>query len=601
MPAATASFFPVTPVIESILAAIPNPVIGVDRQGVVRLCNAAMAELLAEDSRAVLGKPVTDNIEGSRLMQVAALGRPERWRKIVLGGRSFLANSSPLRAGKELVGALACLHEISELEQISSELQSVRDLTEELEGIIESAVDGIFVTDNKGLALRVNGSYQRITGLDKSEVVGQSMYDLVDKKIFDQSTTIKVLETGKAATLIQKIRDGVTVMVSGNPLRDANGNILRVVTTVRDLTELNRLRDELNLVGDLKSRYEDELRQLKRKTVSGDEIVVHSASMAAVFDLSSRLSTVDSTVLIQGESGVGKEVVAEFIHTSSPRRDKPFVKINCTAIPEQLLESELFGYVRGAFTGANKEGKPGLFEAAEGGTLLLDEIGDLPPTLQAKLLRVIQDRQTRRIGDNTPRFINVRLLAATNRNMAEMVARKLFREDLYYRLNVVPIHVPPLRERKEDVLFMVQVFLEKFCARHNRSKELHPSLMPRLLDYAWPGNVRELENIMERLVVTSSGRVITQDDLPSFLRDQENGAATPLALSGKTLKTILEEVEEKLLREAIARHKTTRRAAEALGIDQSSVVRKARRLGLSLRREPDRSDRGGARRKSFTK
>ncbi|CAK7005632.1 MAG: Anaerobic nitric oxide reductase transcription regulator NorR [Desulfovibrio sp.] len=579
------SLLTVTPVMESILAAIPNPVIGIDVEGLVRFYNETMAELLADCSCIGLGVPVVDVIPNSQLMNVVRTVKPERWRKLTLCNRSFLVNSSPLYVGGDLVGALASLHEISDLEHVSSELESVHSLTEELEGIIESAFDGIYVTNAEGITLRVNESYERITGLDRSEVLGKSMYDLVENKVFDQSTTIRVLETGEPATLIQKIHNGATVMVSGNPLRDAAGNITRVVTTVRDLTELNRLRDELNVVGDLKSRYEDELRQLKRKTVHGDDIIVHSAAMEAVFDLSMRLSSVDSTVLIQGESGVGKEVVAEFIHTNSPRKDNPFIKINCAAIPEQLLESELFGYVRGAFTGANREGKAGLFEAAEGGTLLLDEIGDLPATLQVKLLRVIQDRQTRRIGDNTPRFVDVRLLAATNQNLADLVEKKLFREDLYYRLNVVPIYVPPLRERKEDTLFMVQAFLKRFCKRHNRNKELHPAVMPKLLDYPWPGNVRELENIMERLVVTSPGSIITLNDLPPFLREQEESGTTTLALEGKTLKDILEDVEEKVLRDALLKYKTSRRAAEALGIDQSSVVRKARRFGLALRRE----------------
>ena len=574
-----------SPIIEPILAAIPNQVIGVDRQGIVRLCNEAMAELLQSVKEDVLGRQISDIIEESLLMQVVESGLGDKWRKFAFRGRSFLVNRSPLFAQGILVGALASLHEISDLEQISSELFSVRLLSEELEAIIDSAFDGIYVTDGQGITLRVNKSYERITGLKREEVVGHSMYELVEKKVFDQSITIQVLETGETATLIQKINNGGTVMVTGTPLRDPSGTITRVVTTVRDLTELNHLRNELTVVGNLKSRYENELRQLKRKTLRGDDIIVHSAAMEAVFDLSSRLSSVDSTVLIQGESGVGKEVVAEFIHSSSPRKAKSFVRINCAAIPEQLLESELFGYVRGAFTGASKEGKAGLFETADGGTLLLDEIGDLPPTLQVKLLRVIQDRQTRRIGDNTPRFIDVRLVAATNQNLAEMVRRKQFREDLYYRLNVVPIQVPPLRERKEDVLFMVQAFLNKFCERHNRSKELHPAVMPYLLDYSWPGNVRELENIMERLVVTSPGTVIGVEDLPLLLRNNESTSTSPLALTGKTLKDILDDVESTVLKEALARHKTTRRAAEILGIDQSSVVRKARKLGLCLKKE----------------
>lgn len=585
MPVPRELLLTVTPVMESILAAIPNPVICIDTGGFVRLYNPAMAELLEDCGGVVAGQHIGEVISGSQLINVARAVKPEKWRKLTLCSRSFLVNSSPLFLEGELVGALASLHEISDLEEISSELESVHSLSKELEGIIESASDGIYVTNAEGVTLRVNKSYERITGLNRNDVLGKSMYDLVENKVFNQSTTIRVLETGEPATLIQKIHNGATVMVSGNPLRDATGKITGVVTTVRDLTELNRLRDELSVVGDLKSRYENELKQLKRKTLHGDEIIARSALMEAVFDLSMRLASVDSTVLIQGESGVGKEVVAEFIHANSSRKDNPFIKINCAAIPEQLLESELFGYVRGAFTGANREGKAGIFEAADGGSLLLDEIGDLPATLQVKLLRVIQDKQTRRIGDNIPRFINVRLLAATNQNLANLVEQKLFREDLYYRLNVVPIHVPPLRERKEDILFMVQAFLKKFCERHHRNKELHPAVMPKLLDYSWPGNVRELENIMERLVVTSPGDIITLDDLPLFLKKREGSGSAELALEGKTLKEILEDVEGKVLRDALLKYKTTRRVAAALGMDQSSVVRKAGKLGLTLRRD----------------
>ncbi|MDR3176680.1 MAG: sigma 54-interacting transcriptional regulator [Desulfovibrio sp.] len=574
--------------IAPLLSAISEPVVGIDPGGVIRLCNEAMLDVLGKEQEEILGRPVGEVIEGSRLMQVIRGGQPERWRKFAVNGHSFLVNRAPLVVDGRTVGALATLHEISDLEQISAELKSVRELKEELEGIIESAFDGIYVTDAEGVTLRVNNGYLRITGLRKEDVIGYSMFDLVANKVFDSSATIKVLETGKSATLIQKINNGATVMVSGNPLRSASGTITRVVTTVRDLTELNRLRDELGIVGNLKNRCEAELKELKQKNLHQGEIIVRSAPMQSVLDLSSRLSTVDSTVLIHGESGVGKELIAEYIHHNSQRKDKPFIKINCTAIPETLLESELFGYVRGAFTGANKEGRPGLFEAADGGTLLLDEVGDLPMPLQVKLLRVIQERQTRRIGDNTPRFVDVRLIAATNHDLTSLVERKLFREDLYYRLNVVPIHVPPLRERKEDIIFMVQSFLKNFCKRHKREKSLHPAVMPCLLDHPWPGNVRELANMVERLVVTSPGPVITLQDLPPFLRRQHPQPVMARPLEGETLKDILENVEAEILRDALARYRSTRKAARALGIDQSSVVRKARRLGLSLRRSlPD--------------
>jgi transcriptional regulator with PAS, ATPase and Fis domain len=461
-------FFENSPLIVPLLSAISDPVVGIDLESVVRLCNEALCAVLGREQGDILGRPVDDVLAGSRLMQEVRGGQPEKWRKFAVNGRSFLVNRSPLAVDGRMVGALATLHEISELEQMSA--------------------------------------------------------------------------------------------------------------------ELNRLRDELGAVGNLKNRCEAELKEVKQRTLYQGEIIVRSAPMRRVLDLSSRLSAVDSTVLIHGESGVGKEVIAEYIHHNSQRKDKAFIKINCTAIPETLLESELFGYVRGAFTGASREGRPGLFEAAHGGTLLLDEVGDLPMSLQVKLLRVIQERQTRRVGDNTPRFVDVRLIAATNHDLVSLVERKLFREDLYYRLNVVPLHVPPLRERKEDIIFMVQSFLRNFCKRHKREKNLHPAVIPCLLDHHWPGNVRELANMMERLVVTSPGPVITLQDLPSFLRGQNPLPASQPSFEGRTLKGILDNVEASVLREALARYKSTRKAAEALGIDQSSVVRKAKRLGLTLSR-----------------
>jgi PAS domain S-box-containing protein len=569
-----------SPTIDCILSAIPNPIIGIDRQGIVRFCNEALLGLLRQERSHVLGKFIGDCIKGSRLSNILQTRQEETWRRFSVGGRAFLVSRAPLYLEGQLAGALASLQEVSQLDQISSELNSVRLLTEELEGIIESAFDGIYVTDGRGVTLRTNESYLRITGLERQEVIGYSMQDLVERKVFDQSTTLNVLESGKPCSVIQTISTGKTVLASGNPLYDSTGKIFRVVTAVRDLTELNRLRDELSEADHLKNQYREELQKLQQNFSSSLEIVAQSAAMRNTLDLASRVSSVDSTVLILGESGSGKEVIASFIHEHSHRRGKPFVKINCTAIPEQLLESELFGYVRGAFTGASKEGKAGLFEAADGGTLLLDEIGDLPMGLQVKLLRVIQEKQTRRLGSNTSCDVDVRLLAATNRDLAERVEQKLFRGDLYYRLNVVPILVPSLRERKEDILPMVRVFLQKYCKQHNRHRELHPTVIPGLLDYCWPGNVRELENMMERLVVTAPGTIITLKDVPAFLRKQERLPLRGMQFQGETLKGVLERVEAAILKDAFAKYRTTRNVAKALAVNQSTVVRKARAYGL---------------------
>ncbi len=242
------------------------------------------------------------------------------------------------------------------------------------------------------------------------------------------------------------------------------------------------------------------------------------------------------------------------------------------------MESELFGYTRGAFTGANREGKVGIFEAANHGTLLLDEVGELPKSLQVKLLRVLQEKTVRRIGDTTPRPVDIRILASTNRDLAAMVEAGDFREDLYYRLNVVPIHIPPLRERKEDIFPLVQTFLEKFSKRYHTEKSLHPKVMPALLEYPWPGNVRELENMVERLVVTSPGRIINLSDLPDDLFQKVKLA--PLPMQGKKLKDLIDDYEATILRHYFSEYGTTREVATALGIHQSNVVRKLQRLNL---------------------
>ncbi len=566
----------------TLLEAIPYPIVAVNDQGVVWLCNEAFSQLMPGGRAGIINRHLNEVITESQLYKVVQSGRVEKWKKLKFGERSFLVNRAPLIVHGKHIGALASLHDVSELEQISNELLSVRMLTEELNGIIESSFDGIYVTDGEGKTLRVNKAYERISGLRASDVVGYTMQELVEQHIFDQSSTIGVLATKAPCTVIQKIRGNTTVMASGTPVYDNAGQMVRVVTTVRDLTELNNLRDKLEAADTLKVRYEEELRELKHKLGQDENSPsAHSPAMQHVLALALRLGSVDSTVLIQGESGVGKEWIAGIIHNNSNRQGKPFIKVNCAAIPEALLESELFGYIRGAFTGASKTGKSGLFEAAEGGTILLDEIGDVPLSLQVKLLRVLQERQTRRVGDTHPRDIDVRIIAATNHNLAGLVETGRFRQDLFYRLNVVPIVVPPLRERREDIVFMAQQFLQKFCQRHSRKKELHPSTLPMLAAYSWPGNVRELENLMERLVVTSLKPIIGVDDLPASMRQAElSSYQISLNIEGKSLKEILDMVEAKTLQQAFIQHKSTRKVAKALNIDQSSVVRKSKKLNL---------------------
>ncbi len=305
-------------------------------------------------------------------------------------------------------------------------------------------------------------------------------------------------------------------------------------------------------------------------------LVLYSNTMMELVDVALRVAKVDSTVLICGESGVGKELLAKLIHDQSSRSLGPFVKINCGAIPENLLESELFGYEAGAFTGASKQGKLGQFELASGGTLFLDEIGELSLSLQVKLLRAIQEQEFVRVGGVKPRTVDVRFIAATNRDLEQMIRQGMFRADLYYRLNVIPVLVPPLRERKEDILPLVHHFQQKYTQKLKMEKTFAPEVLKIFLHYPWAGNVRELENIIERLFVTTSEKIVRVCDLPQNLvvtpgEANQTGGIMPL-------KEALLQTEQRLIEQALAVYGNTYKAAEALGIDQSTLMRKKARL-----------------------
>jgi TyrR family helix-turn-helix protein len=345
---------------------------------------------------------------------------------------------------------------------------------------------------------------------------------------------------------------------------------------------LNLLKQELEKEQGLSQHYETQLKALKLKYTGSEKMVVTSTRMRNLIDMVIRLATVGSTVLITGESGTGKELIAETIHSNSARKDKPLIKVNCGAIPENLLESELFGYEGGAFTGAKKEGKPGVIELAAGGTLFLDEIGEIPFNLQVKLLRFLQSKEFTRVGGESSITVDVRIVTATNRHLLEMVQQKQFREDLYYRLNVVPVQVPALRERKEDIPALVAHFLQVFNRKYNMNKKISPGVVDNLMRYDWPGNVRELENLIERMVVITIKDIITTADLPSHLCDSTDLNSPYVMVSGIVpLREAVESVEKQLLEKAYAKYKTTRQMAKELKVDASTVVRKAAKYKIS--------------------
>ncbi|MGG1663349.1 sigma-54 interaction domain-containing protein [Brevibacillus sp. NRS-1366] len=451
--------------------------------------------------------------------------------------------------------AIIFIHDRNENALMWKEIEELQLVQHELNEVINSSFDGIVISDADGVVLYQNPANEQISGLKAQECIGRNLQDLMHEGVIDQSPTLKVLEENRAVTVIQKVVTGKNVLISGVPIRNNKGKIEKVVCNIRDLTELNKLEKEIL---DLEKKHEmanRELEELKGKQDVKNSIVFHSRNMEEVVDRALRVAQVNSAVLIHGESGVGKEKIVNLIHYYSDRRNQPFVKINCGAIPETLLESELFGYESGSFTGAHRKGKPGLFEIASRGTVFLDEIGDMPLHLQVKLLRVLQEYEFTRIGGIKPIQVDVRIVAATNRNLEEMIAKGKFREDLYYRLNIIPIFIPPLRERREDIIPLVFHTLNECKHKYGIHRTFSREALNSFQAHDWPGNVRELQNLVERVSLMVNSTMIEISDINRELKigsanDHPNDGASPTK-TVQALKEQIEEYEEVIIKQAI--------------------------------------------------
>ncbi|MFJ8235567.1 sigma-54 interaction domain-containing protein [Ureibacillus sp. NPDC094379] len=445
-------------------------------------------------------------------------------------------------------------------------------LIREMQTVFNAFYESIFVTDG-------NGNVIRVTSRDDQQHLGKNVYDLERERIFYPSISARVLKTGKRESGLQYTNTGEIFEIESIPVKDDSGEIVRVVSITKDSPEVNQLRKNLEETKTLLANYQKEVARIQQEKYEEKPFIYKSKKIENLFELIKSVASVDASVLILGETGVGKQMVANQIHMLSDRSDKRFVTINCGAIPENLLESELFGHEEGAFSGTRKGGKVGLFEIADKGTILLDEIGEMPLSLQVKLLRVLQEKVILRVGGIKEKKIDVRILAATNKNLLQMVKEGTFREDLYYRINVVPIHIPPLRERKEDIQEFAFYFLNRFNQKYSKNVELFPNQIQQVLKYVWPGNVRELENTIERFVVLE--QLILPDEKEIDLYD--------VKISNKregvfpNLIDYMESVEKKFLINVMSHCSTTREMANSLDVNQSTIVRKLQKYGLSLR------------------
>ncbi len=472
------------------------------------------------------------------------------------------------------------INRINELEK------TIKNQSEELE-LLEAAFNlsevGFTLSNSEGIVIKINPSQVRITGHDPGKTLGRSMVD-IELENFNQSATMKVVKTQKPVTIEQLLPTGKSYLVYGQPYFDKEGRFKYVICNLVDNTQHNLVRQELEAAKSDNLELERTVHHLQEIMEMQKNLVYTSEKMQRLINICDKVAPFDSTILIQGESGVGKEVIADYIYQKSSRSDKDFIKINCAAIPEALLESELFGYESGAFTHAKAGGKKGILEMAMGGTVLLDEIGELPLHLQSKLLRFLQEGEFYRVGGTKPITADIRIIASTNRNLEKMTGEGTFRKDLYYRLSVINITVPSLKERKEDTPLLIRYFLARFNERYNLNKELTFGAMVHLIELPYEGNIRDLQNVIERVVLLSQNNTISVQDVIMALSqdysshiDSDNDEDNNTNLS---LKDMVSLYEKELLIKYWHEYKSASRIAEILHTSQPTVSRKLASYGI---------------------
>ena len=462
------------------------------------------------------------------------------------------------------------------------------------EDVLDSLLDPIYILNSEGDFLFVNQAIIELTGYTMNDFMSFNSKQLYRDGIIDKCLYLDVIREKKSRTAIQYIvkKDNIIkkLLVTSTPIFDGKGNVKNIAGHLSDIERINRVYHDKLLDNEV---YVMKHKNVDKVKIASGNIIAKSNQMKQLLIESEKIAAFDTTVLLQGESGTGKEVIANYIHEMSPRKGREMISINCASLPENLLEAELFGYTKGSFTGALDSGKEGLLEIAEGGTLFLDEINSLPLATQGKFLRVLETKMVKRIGSTRPRYIDFKIIAATNTNLKKLVDENKFREDLYYRLNIIPINIPPLRERQADIIPLTDYFIEYYCNKYGREKQFSKKMYKKLLNYEWPGNIRELKNFVERIILMSSYSVVEIEDIPNSLDEFSVSAGNTLntntisELKPETHECFnLSEIEGKHLKEAVAlfekfliervyrKEQSSRKTADRLGVNQSTIVRK---------------------------
>ena len=573
--------------IELILDSTHDAMIAVDKKGIITFFNKAASLLTKHDSDVVIGKPIEEIVENTRLPYILETGISELNQQQQLGDTVIITNRMPVRNEKnDIVGAIAVFRDISEVIELAEEITNLREMQGLMTAIFNATQDAISVVDQNGYGVMINPAYTRLTGYSDKDIIGR--HCTVDLSEGD-SVHLKVLETGLPVKST-RIRTGhmkKEVLVEAAPII-VNEELRGSVAVIHDLSEINRLIVELDQAKQI-------IRNLEAK-YTFDDIKGHCSGVIAAVEKAKMAAETPATIILRGESGTGKELFAHAIHNASARKYNQFVRVNCAALTESLLESELFGYEEGAFTGAMKGGRIGLFERADRGTIFLDEIGEISLTMQSKLLRVLQEKEVVRVGGNKSIPIDVRVISATNVDLEKAVADGHFRKDLYYRLNVFPIQIPALRERKEDMPDLVGFLIQKYNQEYGRNvNDISDEAMESIYSYDWPGNIRELENFIGRAMINMkiAEKTINSTHLPAVTqmrsntsfnrlnRIYENALQVDGDFENRTMDDLLSEAEAKIIKATLEACNGNREmAAKRLGISLRNFYYKLKKFAL---------------------
>ena len=559
--------------VKEVFSNIENGLIVTNEDDMIIIYNNKAADLLGVPVEKAIGKNVVDVVPNTRLHIIRQTGVAEKNSKQIIGNAVTMANRTPIIINGKVRGAIAIFDDISAIEKITDELYEVKELKERLQLILATVQDGICMLDKSGDIIYVNPSYLKIIDEKIEDVLGKNIYE-----ISPNGLRAGVLKSGQPQIAsIAKKNNGVTVVANVNPII-VDGEIAGVLSVVKNINDKQKDMDKLNSVKAKADYLEGELFRTKKNDKAFSNYIGSSGNVKDVLAMAMKAAKSNATVLIRGESGTGKELIAEGIHNASFRAKGPFIRVNCGAIPESLLESELFGYEKGAFTGAIKK-KLGRFELANHGTIFLDEIGDMDKSMQVKLLRVLQQKEFERVGGEETIKVDVRIIAATNRNLEHMVKEDTFREDLYYRLNVIPLFLPALRERIGDIGILVEYFINKFNEdMHKSIKGIKNDAIEVLRAYSWPGNVRELENIIERMVTLNESEYIEVDNLPAYIN--KNLLKNDSVL-GKDVVLPWDMYEQQIIEHAIKQCGSYNAAAKALGLTHKTVATKVKKYNIA--------------------